>query len=42
MSNDEFALGLYIEMLALDATKLKWILTKLYKKELILLIKCLI
>ena len=40
MIKDEFAL--YIEMLPLDVTKLKWIWTKPYKKEFILLIKCLI
>ena len=40
MIKDEFAL--YIEMLALDTMKLKWIWTKLCKKELILLTKCLI
>ena len=32
MIKDKFAL--YIEMLALDTTKLKWIWTKLYKKEI--------
>ena len=40
MIKDEFAL--YIEMLALDTTKLKWIWTKLYKKKLIISPKWLI